>query len=181
MLIEKIISGTWCGVRFEDMRMSDESGYKKADFENFAEIKFRAVAESFGVKYDLIKDVLYGRNIEFFKMLTELFEQYEYINKEEDEEEFETLTRLLRIPCNETHLNVVEQFFCCFEDLSLKDKMAVVSRFSSISINTPCSVGDKSSEFLKHFSELPWQEKCRVIEQIFKTSVTITSNGRSFI
>ena len=181
MLLEKIIKGPWSRVDFKNMRMSDEDGYYMADFENFAEIKFREVAEEIGIKYDLIKDVLYGRNIEFFQTLTELFQVDEYIT--EDDEDFETLTGLLMIPCNIGGLNTVntvEQFFYCFQEMSLEDKIGVVSRFNNITINTPNSGDCKASSFLSQFSELSCQEKCSIIEQIFKTSITTTSDKRRF-
>ena len=179
MLVENLIRAEWRQKYFIDMRASqepdgEEAEYTETDFDNFVEITFRQCAEELGVKYSLIKDVLYGRNIAFFELKARIFADYESISPDSDE--YSLLTSKLFIPdvSNVNRLSTITPFINYFKELELKDQIAILSQLKKAKLDVSVSSEvAEVNEFLGHFNELEQSEKCEIVRGILGIEVNL--------
>ena len=175
MLLEALIKSEWSQVvNWGKMRASKyQPAYTEADFDNFVEITFRDVAEELGIKYDLIKDILYGKNAQFLEIKARYFADCEDLSPDEDE--YEELTSSLMIPCvyHLKKVNTVDAFFEYFEKLCLKDKVEVIERLMKVEINAS---NFSRTDMLAAFERLSVSQKCEAIKSILGINISIDTD-----
>lgn len=145
------------------------------DVDNFVEICFRQVAEDLGVKFKDIKDILYGRNIEFFEEKARLFNDSEstYYN----DSELKDLMKKLKIPNTTIYssLSPSGKFLRNFNDLTEAQKVEVLDALSSMKVEIPIDTipGTKSEvgDFLNRFRTLSPTQKYEVVRSFSKLYV----------
>ena len=183
MLLTKMIESEW--IQISDWRGLRPSGgtdeydeYSEADFDNFVEIRFREFAETIGLKYKYVKDILYGYNIAFFQLKSRIFSEYDSIDQSMDE--YKQLTTKLFIPSLYylNAFNTVDMFFRIFDQLKIQHKIEVLEKLSKATISIPTgnnmrNNGEISQSFLNQFSELSQVDKCRVLQRLFGSEVKI--------
>lgn len=166
---EWVICTTW-----NQMRSSkDDETYTETDVDNFVEILFRECAENLGVKYNDIKDVLYGRNIEFFETKARFFNEYDLLEPEDDIwKEFKKLLTIPKYIANSA--NPVARFFENFEQLNLEDRITVLQQLNSTNIKLPTApIGSEYESFLKTFDKMKKEDQYLFVKNIIHARINI--------
>lgn len=180
MLVDNLLNSEWEHVSdWENMRSSveseEESEYTESDFDNFAEIKFREVAEELGVKYSTVKDLLYGRNIDFFETKARIFADWDSIST--DAEEYQNLIGKLTIPVIyfSKKVNTVNTLLGYLDELSLDDKIDILDRLSRVTleVKTDNNKEARTISFLEQYNQLEPRTKYEVTRGVLALEVTI--------
>jgi len=158
---------------FEKMR-NRSNDCTENDIDNFVEICFRQVAEDLGVKFKDIKDILYGRNIEFFEEKARLFNDSDSIFY--NDSELKDLMKKFKIPNTVVYSNLTPatKFLRNFKELSAKDKVEILEALSYMRVTLPTGSLSKATRvdnFLIQFKELTETQKYEAIKHLFKIDV----------
>ena len=174
MLVDQLITCKWelC-TEWGNMRGTGDSpeydmSYTETDVDNFVEIMFRKVAEKLDVKYETIKDVLYGRNITFFELKARIFNDYDSLSS--SDEDLKKLRAELKIPVtNNLELDSrANRFISEFMELDIQDKIEVLDKFGKIRIKIPGEAYGNAGDFLVQFRELTMADKYIALRQILR-------------
>ena len=155
-----------------DSRFEENLRFTERDFDNFVEIIFRQIAEALGVKYNNIKAILYGKNIQFFEEKARIFSESSDITELSDE--CKKLKTILCVPdINfKQEIDYLRNYLDDFNDLKVEDKIAVLEYFQKVNIKVNGN-GETLDvrKFLTFFSELNKLEKCKALKQIFNVEL----------
>ena len=185
MLLENVLSCEWMEVPgYAWLNAFEKQGVTKNEIEQFAKVEFYKAAERLQIKYDVIKDLLYGKNIEFFKEVERLFAQID----EEDETEIEVTpikedkscidytligTSLLVPYRGDETCTVVDIFLETFEKLGLTEKVQVLRAFQKgkLSVYAAADIFGDKYDCINKFNALNMDDKCEVAERILTSDV----------
>lgn len=180
MLATKLSLCEWRNVtRWKEMRCTNlydeysDNEYTESDFDNFVEILFREFAESIKVSYYMVKDILYGHNIEFFQEKTRCFMEYDTITPNDDVFDEITGKLLLPVAYNPECQSSVQMFFDSFEGLELKDKVEILDRLSSAKIQLGVNNVGPGNCFGKTIADLSETAKYQLMKNVFEAEVFI--------
>lgn len=161
-----------------------EASVTEKEIDNYVEILFREVAEKLEVKFNDIKDILYGRNKLFFEKKARLF--YDETTIYSSNSSFKELKNLLVLP-SISYLGInseVEQFLDDFRSLSLKQKVELINKMSTFKVDRACvkteeMINDENvncdnvTNIVYRFNELTEVEKTKVLEILLNLNVRI--------
>lgn len=165
-------------------RLGEVGTVTEKEIDNYVEILFREVAEKLEVKFDDIKDILYGRNKRFFEKKTRLF--YDETTIYSNNSEFQEIQDLLMLPCiSYSGINSdVDRFLGDFRSLSLKQKVELINKMSTFKVDRACvktkeMINDENvncdnvTNIVYRFNELTEVEKTKVLEILLNLNVRI--------